>query len=102
MQTCMGQVRSAKRRAESMGMFSPYMPEYAKHPLAACIDNHITVLDLELALGTKADYTFCLTCILYMAAWINRFCDLNYVGGDKAASYWLELFLWRVDRVAVL
>ena len=86
------EIKSARRRAESMGKAHGWMPEFNAHPLAACIDNHTACIDAEV--GDTQD-SFAVMCwLLNMARAVNRFCDAHRVAGSAASEYWLERFVW--------
>ena len=91
-------VKTAKKRCVSMGVFSAWMPEYDRHPLAACISNYTCCMDVELE-GNAPDYLAALGFIAAMARRINAYCDGCLVAGDAVAQYWLECFLWCCDSV---
>ena len=93
------EVKSAKKRAISMGRYSGWRPEYDHHHLAACMDNYTAVLDAELGSESPVCYLVAFGCIEKMARRINAYCDGHKVVGDAAAQYWIERFLWRCDAV---
>lgn len=94
-------IKSAHRRAVSMGRHHGWSGRFNSHPLAACIDNYTVCIDVELA-GRSPDYLSILVWIAAMAKRINDHCAEHQVSGDHAAEYWLERFLWRADAVCVL
>ena len=90
-------MRSARKRAVSMGAHHAWQPSFNRHPLAACIDNHTACIDAEPA--HKQD-TFSILCwVLTMAKAVNNYCEKQAVVGDPAAEYWLERFAWVYGRV---
>jgi hypothetical protein len=97
MATHLAEMKAARRRAISMGAHHAWTPEFNRHPLAACIDNHTACIDAEPNTGED---TFAILCwILTMARAVNRFCEENKVAGDAASEYWLERFAWVYGRV---
>lgn len=119
------EINSAKKRALSMGKPHGWRPIFDEHPLAAPIDNYTIIMDGELiisptkpirppvyvetdkcktlgdlfrAANETCDYKEVLWCLWKMALAINAYCDHHKVNGDFAAEYWLERYLWRVDK----
>ena len=95
--TPLQEVKSARKRALTMGVYSGWRHEYDSHFLAACLDNYTCCVDAEMS--GERDFFEVLIYIWFMARRINLFCDSQLVKGDAAAEYWLERFLWRVDCV---
>lgn len=83
------EIKSARKRAESMGRIHAWHPEFNQHPLAACIDNHSACIEEE-----QEDRFAVLCWILNMARAVNKFCEAQRVAGSAAAEYWLERFAW--------
>jgi hypothetical protein len=91
-------IQSARKRCVSMGKPHAWRPEFDLHHLAACIDNHIACIDVEMEAAPKdRDFFAMLVWLHNMAKRINAFCDGHKIAGDTAAEYWLERFLWRAD-----
>lgn len=95
------EIQTAKKRCITMGVAQGWRPEFDLHPLAASIDNHTCVIDVELE-KEKPDYLSILVWIHTMAKKVNQYCDEQMVKDNKAAEYWLERFLWRVDSVVLI
>lgn len=92
------EVKAAKKRCIAMGAFHAWAPEFDSHPLAACMDNYTTCIDVERA-ERAPNWEAILHWTLTMARKVNGFCDGHKVVGDVAAQYWLERFLWRCDAI---
>lgn len=88
------ELKSARRRAESMGRFHAWTPEFNAHPLAACIDNHTACINEEMEDGRWLEPFAVLCWVLNMARAVNRFCSAHHVAGEPSSEYWLERFLW--------
>lgn len=92
-------VKSAIKRAKSMGKYHAYKPCYDKHPLAASICNHLDALSEELV-GDR-DVLEMYRLVFYMALAINKFCDNNKVAGNAGAEYWLEVFYLQYNNLII-
>jgi hypothetical protein len=86
------EINRARKRAVSMGQHSNWEPSYNQHPLAACIENYSTLIEIELVECHNSDWFFILFCIHEQAKEINKYCDKNKVVGDAAAQHWLDRF----------
>jgi hypothetical protein len=93
-------IKSAVKRAKTMGRAFVEMPEYLTHPLAACISNYKWIMGGRADGGVGENYVDGV-CIYRMAKRINRFCDDNKISGDVAAQYWLCEFLKLYERLGV-
>ena len=96
--TSVAEVKSAQKRAVSMGKHSGWLPEYNTHKLAACIDNYSVCIDIELE-QPDPDFFEILCWIHCMAKAVNVYCDEYKVVGDQAAQYWLHRFLEKCNVV---
>lgn len=101
MMNALAEVKSARKRALSMGRYSGWRREYDRHPLAACVDNYTACIDAERE-NKSPDWLAILGFILAIARRINGYCDDHKVADDPAAQYWLERFLWRCDSVCAM
>ena len=119
------EINSARKRALSMGRPHGCRAIFDEHPLAAPIDNYTIIMDGELIIShtnpirapayvetdkcrthgdlsrsanETCDYKEVLWCLWKMALATNAFCDHHKANDDLAAEYWLERYLWRVDK----
>lgn len=86
-------IRSALKRAKSMGKHHNWIREYDEHPLAAVTQNYHYIIDKESS-NNDADFLSMIVWYDHIAKHINVFCDDNKIAGNDASEYWLEKFLW--------
>ena len=84
-----------------MGKAQPWHLKFDKHPLAACLSNHLACVDVELT-EVLTDYLSILFWLHHMAAAINRYCEDHRIVGNPSSEYWLWKYAQRVDCVCNL
>lgn len=103
------EIRSAKRRCQSMGLRIKKPAGASGHYLAACMSNAITMIGMELQAIDRDnpginEATELFVCVLVwihrMARMINEYCDTRKVVGDECGQYWMGKFLDYCDIVA--
>lgn len=79
----------AKKRCQDMGQYHAFEQSFLIHPLAPAIDNATALIEADLG-----EHVGTLAWTAWAASKINKFCDDNFIKGNKASEYWLECFLW--------
>lgn len=102
-------LKSCIKRCESMGVHHAFENEFNNHKLAPVFNNYLdmiydfneTKLNIELSRSIE-EYIEILYYLDIIAKNINLFCDNNLIKNDKAAQYFMELFLRHCNIVSFI